>query len=749
MNTDRGEGVASAALFPDHARRYSQLGWALTRLDGKKGRNGWNWAKPVEPEAAAGQWSQWGGRWNLGVLLGASGLIVVEYDTDAGKAKLDELVGELPTTPIVLTGSGKLHLYFRDPGGIKKGARGGLELRVGSHLCVLPPSVHPGTGKPYTWLLAPWEHELGDVPAQVLDFFAGSTNGQVQAEPVGEIFEEGTRHQNLLSIAGMLRRRGLDEREILATLTAVDAERCQPSVGQERLRALACDVAGRYQPDPKATLVAPAAAEPGDAEVADEKKSPTGGKDSTATQIVNLALDAGVDLFHSPRDEPYVAFDAGGHRETWPTGSRSFRRFLARLFYETVKAAPPAEAVKNALLTLEAISTFDGDERPVALRVGGGDDVVYLDLCDEDWNAVEITANGWRVVADPPVHFRRAPGMRPLPLPVPGGSLADLDAHLNTGSDRDTILIIGSIVQALRPAGPFTVLGLFGEQGSAKSTTARIWRELLDPGQPPTNSLPRSSRDLAIAANNSFCLAIDNVSKLQAWLSDDLCRLATGGGFRTRTLFQDADETLFDSTRPIALNGIGEVATRPDLLDRCILVELPAIPEDERRDEDSFWTEFDEAKPMLLGGLLDAVARALRDWPTTRLDRVPRMADTARWLTAAEPALGWEPGTFVKAYGGNRAELNELALESSLLAGPLLELLDKNDGDWTGGHKALLTELNAFVPDSLRKADGWPRTPQGISGELRRIAPNLRASGIDVSFPDRTRLKRTLRLVRL
>jgi hypothetical protein len=123
-----GTEPSRPARFVDHARRYAELGWALTRLEGKRPTQpGWETTRPdPDPEHVAGLWSQWGKRWNMGVVLGASGLAVVEYDTDdAGKRLLELLGGELPLTPVVETGRGRLHLYFRDPGA-QKAARDGL-----------------------------------------------------------------------------------------------------------------------------------------------------------------------------------------------------------------------------------------------------------------------------------------------------------------------------------------------------------------------------------------------------------------------------------------------------------------------------------------------------------------------------------------------------------------------------------------------------------------------------------------------
>jgi hypothetical protein len=150
-----------------------------------------------------------------------------------------------------------------------------------------------------------------------------------------------------------------------------------------------------------------------------------------------------------------------------------------------------------------------------------------------------------------------------------------------------------------------------------------------------------------VAAAANWILAFDNISFLPTWLSDALCRLSTGGGFGTRTHYENDEETVFEQTRPIILNGLDAVATRQDLLDRAIVVRLPAIPSETRRSEQEFWKQFEDAQPAILGALLNAVSAALQRLPETELPNPPRLADFARWVTAAESALEWGSGSLV------------------------------------------------------------------------------------------------------
>jgi hypothetical protein len=458
---------------------------------------------------------------------------------------------------------------------------------------------------------------------------------------------------------------------------------------------------------------------------------------SQATELVALAADAA--LFHSPEGEAFATVQIEGHYETWPLRTKAFRRWLARRFYDEQDRAPGTHALQDAITVLEGKALFDGPEYSVFTRLAEYEGAIYLDLANSAWEAVEITASGWSVVANPPVKFRRMRGMLPLPSPLPGGSWDDLRPFVNLKEPSDWVLLKAWMVQALRPQGPYPVLIFHGEQGSAKSTHERVIRATIDPNTVPLRAEPRDLRDVMIAATNAWILSFDNLSHLPAWLSDVFCRLATGGGFSTRELYTDQEEALFDVQRPLALNGIEELATRGDLLDRAIILYLPAIPEERRRPEAEFWRAFEQKRPCILGALLDAVSEALRNVEAVRLERLPRMADFAVWAAAAAPKLGHTVEEFTEAYTGNREAANELTLEASLLTPSLKAVAETG---FTGTATELLIRLNDKAADDIRRQKGWPTNGRVLSNALRRIAPNLRAVGVNVGF-ERQGKKRT------
>jgi hypothetical protein len=456
-----------------------------------------------------------------------------------------------------------------------------------------------------------------------------------------------------------------------------------------------------------------------------------GGRRPTQADIL-IELSRSAELFHAPGGTGFADLDINGHRETWPIRSKGFRRWLACRFFETTRGAPSSEALQSALNVIEAKAHFDAAERTVHIRVCGLDDRLYLDLGDAAWRAVEIDATGWRVIENPPVRFRRAAGMKPLPVPTGGGSIEALRSFLNVQSDNDFVLVVAWAVAVLRNRGPYPVIVLSGEQGSAKSTFSAILRALLDPNTAPLRALPRENRDLFIAASNGHVLAFDNVSGLPEWISDTLCRLATGGGFAVRQLYTDQDEVLFDAARPVILNGIEEIVTRPDLADRAVFLTLEPISEERRLPEQELWAAFNAERPRLLGALLDAVVEGLKQLPETNLPKLPRMADFALWATACETAF-WPAGTFWAAYCGNRDEAVEGVIDADPIAAAVRALMAAHTW-WTGTASDLLGALAAVVGERAAKSKSWPDGPRALAGRLRRAATFLRKIGIEIGF---------------
>ena len=463
--------------------------------------------------------------------------------------------------------------------------------------------------------------------------------------------------------------------------------------------------------------------------------------ESKADRLIRLALSAGLELFHDPDQQGWASVRVDTHWENYPIRARAFQLFLLRIYYLHTGESPGAQAIRAAAELFEARALFDGEECPVHLRVAEHGGRLYLDLCDRAWRAVEIDAEGWRMVDRPPAKFRRTRGSQPLPEPEPGGSLEELRSFFNV-DHHGWILIRAFLVAALRPGFPLPILVAKGEQGAGKSTACRVISSLIDPRTSALRGVPREVRDLTAAARNSWLVCFDNLSRLPEDLADAACRLATGGGFGGRQLYSDHDEAIFDATRPLVFNAIPDLGTaRPDFLDRALIVEFLSIKPETRRDESQFWREFSEQQSRILGALLDAAVAGLRNLPQIKLDRPPRLADFTAWVTACEESLGLSRGAFLEAYERNRTDVQNLALEVSPLYEPLGELAGI---PFRGTTADLLAQLNRLVSDDTRRYPGWPKSPSALGNALRRMAAYLRSAGIQLEFNRQHGGKRTV-----
>ncbi len=262
---------------------------------------------------------------------------------------------------------------------------------------------------------------------------------------------------------------------------------------------------------------------------ATEKK---GSKKGTSVAERCVASAAADELFHTPDNEAYASITSNSHRETWRIRSKPYKLILRGRLYEKGIVANDS-ALDDAIATLEGRALFDSPELSVHVRTAGTDGKLYIDLCNDRWEVVEISEKGWRITSQSPVKFIRKDGMLPLPNPTEGGSVEQLRPFVNL-TNEDWPLAVAWLMGALRPTGPYPILVVNGEHGSCKSTTCRRLRSLVDPNSAAIRAVPKNDQTLMIWATNSHVIALDNLSSMPTWLSDAMCRLATGGGYSER-----------------------------------------------------------------------------------------------------------------------------------------------------------------------------------------------------------------------
>jgi hypothetical protein len=463
------------------------------------------------------------------------------------------------------------------------------------------------------------------------------------------------------------------------------------------------------------------------------KESATRGRPSHSDLLMKIGSEA--KLFRTPIKEAYAAWDMDGHRECAPVDSPAFATYLRTEFRRRMNGSlPMSEAMKSALLAL-ADDARRGEEHRVFLRVAGLGSRIYLDMGDDSWRAIEIDEAGWRVVSQPSVFFRRESGMRPLPEPVGGGKIGDIRQFLNLSSKDDLYLTMGFLLGCVQPDsdGPYVVLEIYGEHGTAKSTFARRLVALVDPKIPLLLGRPKTKLDLAINARESFMLAYNNLSHITEDLSDGLCQISDKeGGDAPRRLYTQSS-IVFNDHRPVILNGIPDVVTRPDLADRSIKIRLEPIAEDQYRSDDALNAEYELAKPALLGALLSMVSAGLRNvrsMPDLKVST--RMASFTRWVAAC--GLGSFDQRFLKAYVENRLEAGRQMLAADPVATAVIDMMNRGI-TFQGSASQLLNDLEGCAGYAFgMRPKGWPKLPQNLSSSLRRLAPLLRKEGIEIEL---------------
>jgi hypothetical protein len=212
------------------------------------------------------------------------------------------------------------------------------------------------------------------------------------------------------------------------------------------------------------------------------------------------------------------------------------------------------------------------------------------------------------------VRFWRPDSLRPLPYPVAGGSLTELRELLNVDEFAWT-LIITFLLFCFCPNKTYPVLVISAHRGSGKTVAAEMLKGLIDPGKAPLIKLQGDTHKLAVSASRRLLMVYDNVGHISADQSDDLCRIATGFGYSTRTLFGTDEETTFEFARPQIVTAIDSLVTRDDLADRVLMVQLGEITEQQRLPQAELTAKIEAARPRILGALLTALSQTLAELP--------------------------------------------------------------------------------------------------------------------------------------
>lgn len=449
--------------------------------------------------------------------------------------------------------------------------------------------------------------------------------------------------------------------------------------------------------------------------------------------IIQLTSD--FQFFENELEETFAAVPIDEHWEVLSLRSKKFQKLLTKLYYEKQNSAPGSDGLNEALKVLEMKASFSDQQYKLQKRLAELKGEIFYDLCDTKWRAIKVSKQGCSLETSPPILFTRNPNMDEQVGPdlsiQPEELLPLVKKHFRFKKDSDAILFATYLVTCFIPEIAHVILVLFGEKGAAKSTTMRMVKKIVDPAKQDLLSMPNSKQDLAISISNNYMPCFDNLDALSAEKSDLLCMASTGGAFTKRTLYSDSDETILQFKRCICLNGINIVATRADLLDRSILIELERIPKNERKPELQIWRAFEQDIPKFLGAIFNTLSKSMQTYEDVELDEVGRMADFTYWGYAIADAMGIDDDQFLTAYLTNQDTANEEAISSHPVAVAIIALM-KSRSNWSSSVSELLKELERvaekeFINTNIKL---WAKDANVLSRRLKEIKSNLEEVGI-------------------
>ena len=456
------------------------------------------------------------------------------------------------------------------------------------------------------------------------------------------------------------------------------------------------------------------------------------GKNEDKKGQIDILIDIVEDIetYRTSMDETYVTIQIRENNVN--VKSERFKKWIVSQFYNIESKIPTNDNIAKIILLLESRAMNEVNEVLVERRCATVDNCIYYDLKDDSCNVVKVSRDGWEIIKDPPVIFARTKTMYRQVTPERNGNLDILDKWFRYKDENHLILQKVILVASLIPNIARPIQVLHGEKGSSKTSTMKLVRDIIDPAIVPVVSIPKTIDDLAVYISKNYVPCFDNIDTISNQVSDLLCIAVTGGGHTKRKLYTDDEEQVMFFQRFIVLNGINVVATRPDLLDRCILLELERIPPNERKEEKVLREEFEKDKPIILGAIFETLSKAMSIYDQVELNNLGRMADFTRWGYAIAEVLGIGGDKFLEAYLNNQNNANIEALESHPVGFAMYNFMEDKTV-WSGSPTKLLSELEIVA--GFEKIDttnsNWAKTPNVLSRRLNEIKSNLLDLGIE------------------
>jgi hypothetical protein len=470
-----------------------------------------------------------------------------------------------------------------------------------------------------------------------------------------------------------------------------------------------------------------------------------------ADAILDIAKRNCQQIFKDEYNIAYAAVTINDHLEILPINESRFKHWLRKTVSKEYEVIVRSQLLDEVVNSLTSDAVFDGEARELGLRIAPApEDNLglklrwYYDLTNDANEFVEITSEGWKIRKNE-IIFRRFDHQKPQDYPEPNypSDIFDQFMDLLNVKKENRLILKCYIISLFIPNLPKAVLMVHGEQGTAKSMLQELIKMLVDPNVVKTLSFPKDVAELVQQLSHHSVTYYDNLSIIPGWISDLLCRATTGSGFSKRRLYTNDQDVVYSLMRAIGFNGINLAATKPDLLDRGLIIQTETIPKGNRRRMRAIWNKFNSIRPYLLAYILDILVKVLnwkKENPSLDLIKeLPRMADWAEWCEVISRCMGEEDDAFMNAYNENINLQVDEVIEGSDLAIAVLDFVERFDGkevEFNGTSTELLVKLNliADVYNVDKRNKYWPKSAPRLSRSLKLLQRTLREVGIEIRW---------------
>ncbi len=492
----------------------------------------------------------------------------------------------------------------------------------------------------------------------------------------------------------------------------------------EALRARFLHLAAAADPwpvdAPPALLIEPDPEETDETRPARRRRQREEGEGRGGPRLLALLEDA--PLYFDPAGQTYVAIDC----EIFPLDAKNPRlvETVAAMYYRATGQTAGKDTLAAAVAVLSYAARRDGTPAIMANRAAYHEGSLWLDLGNR--RAARIAGGTWRIVAAPVGLFRPWPHKLPHPDPTTPGNAGRLFEFINVPEEARPFAL-ATLAACLVPGIARPALVITGPQGSGKSTVARFFKGLVDPGNPALTMIPRKPEDLDLLLARNFFLALDNLSNLMPDVADTLSGVITGAAPQRRKLNTDTELLTLVADLTLCFTSINSLSDRPDFLERTLRIQLDRIEDDTRQADDELETVFSAALSEILGGLLSLVAAGLDRLPSYRPPRLPRMAQFARLAAAiAEAQEEGAGGRYLAEFFRNQGAQHLELAEGNPFFAAILETCARHDYP-AGGFKEVCAKLKEIAnPDPK---DRFP-TPRSFRKSVERLRVPLETAGI-------------------